>query len=189
MLLSFYFRRDASHMTAEKTTPGWLRALRVVFGLIAIVASFYVLASPGLAVITLTIFLSFAMIIIGVSRLVRGSSFRLLSKSHRALDVIVGVLGIILGFAVLSFPLMGAMTLIFLLALATMIYGFESIAIGAIAGKLSKSMRALLVILGVLGVAFAFIVFAEPAIGIFTLIVLLSVSLMVHGIESIASAF
>ena len=176
-------------MAVEKTTPGWLRALRVVFGLIAIVASFYVLASPGLAVITLTVFLSFAMIMIGVSRLVRGMFLRLLGKAHRALDVIVGLLGIILGFAVLSFPLMGALTLIFLLAFATMVYGFESIAIGAIAARLSRSVRAILVILGALGVAFAIIVFSEPAIGIFTLIVLLSVSLMVHGIESIASAF
>jgi len=174
-------------MTAV-ATPGWLRALRIIFGLIAIVASFYVLSSPGFAVYTLVLLLSLAMIMIGMSRLARGLSYRLFSKAHRVVDVVAGVLGIILGFGVLAFPLMGAITLIFLLAFATMIYGFGSVVIGAIASKLAKWVRALLVIAGLLAVVFSLIVFAEPAIGAFTLIVILSVSLMVHGIESILSA-
>jgi uncharacterized membrane protein HdeD (DUF308 family) len=174
-------------MTAA-ATPGWLRALRITFGLIAIVASFYVLSSPGFAVYTLVLLLSLAMIMIGMSRLARGLSHRLFSKAHRVIDVVAGVLGIILGFAVLSFPLMGAVTLIFLLAFATMVYGFGSVVIGAMARKLAKWVRGLLVIAGLLAVVFSFIVFAEPAIGAFTLIVILSVSLMVHGIESILSA-
>ena len=175
-------------MAAKSTAPGWLKALRIVFGLIAIVASIYVLASPGLAVYTLVLLLSLVMIIIGVSRLTRGFSHSLFNKTHRMVDVAVGVLGIILGFAVLTFPLMGTITLIFLLAFATMVYGFGSIAIGSIAARLPKWVRGLLVVLGVLAVVFSLIVFAEPMIGLFTLIVILSVSLMVHGIESIASA-
>jgi len=175
-------------MTAKATAPGWVRALRIIFGLIAIIAAFYVLVSPGLAVYTLTLLLAFAMMMIGVSRLVRGLTHNLFSTAHRALDIIVGLLGIILGFGVLAFPLMGALTLIFLLAFATMVYGFGSIAIGAIAKRLPKWVRVALVVFGVLGVVFAFMVYAEPAFGILSLMVFLSVSLMVHGIESIVSA-
>jgi len=175
-------------MTTKAAAPGWVRALRILFGLIAIIAAFYVLASPGMAVYTLTLLLAFAMMMIGVSRLVRGLTHTLFSGAHRALDVIVGILGIALGFGVLTFPLMGALTLIFLLAFATMIYGFGSIVIGAIAKRLPKWVRGALVIFGVLGVIFAFVVYAEPAIGLFTLMIFLSVSLMVHGIESIVSA-
>jgi len=174
-------------MTAG-ATPGWLRALRIIFGLIAIVASLYVLSSPGFAVYTLVLLLSLAMIMIGISKLARGLSHRLFSKAHRVIDVVAGMLGIILGFAVLSFPLMGAVTLIFLLAIATMVYGIGSVVIGAMAGRLPKWVRALLVIAGLLAVVFSLIVFAEPAIGALTLIVILSVSLMVNGIESILSA-
>ena len=175
--------------TASSTpTPSWLRAPRVIFGIIAIVASFYVLSSPGLAVYTLELLLAFAMIFIGISRLTRGLSHRLFSKAHRVVDVIAGILGIVVGFAVLSFPLMGVITLIFLLAFATMVYGFGSIAIGAIVKRLPKWVRAFLIVMGLLAVIFAFAVFGEPGIGLFTLIVLLSVSLMVHGIESIVSA-
>ena len=175
-------------MTAPAITSGWLRVLRILFGLIAIGASFYVLASPGFAVYTLVLLLSFAMIMIGVSRLARGLSHSLFSKAHRVIDVIAGVLGIILGFAVISFPLMGALTLIFLLAIATMVNGIGSIVIGAVATRLQKWVRVFLVAAGLLVVVFSFIVFATPAIGAITLIVILSVSLMVHGIESIVSA-
>jgi len=175
-------------MTTKTAAPGWLRALRIIFGLIAIVAAFYVLTRPALAVYTLTLLLAFAMMMIGVSRLVRGLTHQLLSSAHRTLDVIVGILGLILGFAVLTFPLMGALTLIFLLAFATMLYGFESIAIGAIAKRLPNWVRGALVVFGLLGVIFAFIVYAEPAIGLFTLMIFLSASLMVHGFESIVSA-
>jgi len=175
-------------MTAKTSTPGWLRALRIIFGVIAIAAAFFVLDSPGLAVYTLTLLLAFAMIAIGMSRMIRGLTHHLYGQGHRALDLIVGILGIILGFGVLTFPLMGALTLIFLLAFAAMVNGFGSIAIGTAAKKLSKGVRTALVILGLFGVVFAFIVFAEPRIGLFTLMIFLSISLMVHGVESIISA-
>ena len=175
-------------MTATATTPGWLRVLRIIFGLIAIGASIYVLGSPGVAIYTLVMLLSIAMIMIGVSRLARGFRNQLFSKAHRVIDVIAGVLGIIFGFAVISFPLMGAVTLIFLLAIATMVNGIGSIGIGGMGTMLPKWVRGFFVIAGLIAVVFAFIVFAAPAIGALTLVLILSLSLMVHGVESIVSA-
>lgn len=175
-------------MTATTTTPSWLRGLRIIFGVIGIGASIFVLGSPGVAIYTLVLLLSLAMIMIGCARLARGFSNKLFSKPHRVIDVIAGVFGIIFGFAAIAFPLMGAVTLIFLLAIATMVNGFGSIGIGSIGTKLPKWVRAFFIIAGLLAVAFAFIVFAAPAIGAITLVWLLSISLMIHGIESIISA-
>ena len=168
--------------------PGWLRFVRVIFGLIAIAASLLVLADPALGVFTLVLLLSFAMIMLGVARLTRAFSHSLFSSKHRALDAIVGVLGIILGLVVLADPILGASTLIYLLAFATLIYGIGSIIIGASVARLAKWMRALLVIFGILAMIFAFIVLANPAIAILTLVFLLSISLIVNVVESIASA-
>lgn len=176
-------------MAKSMTKPGWLRILRIIFGLIAIAASFFVLASPGVAIYILVLLLSFAMLSLGVVRLARGFSHSLFSKEHRIVDVIVGVLGIILGFVVLAFPLLGAGTLVFLLAFATMVYGFGSIVIGAWVSRLAKWMRALLVIFGLIAVVFSFIVIANPAIGVLTLVYYLAISFLVHGVESIVSAF
>jgi uncharacterized membrane protein HdeD (DUF308 family) len=175
-------------MSDTKSQPGWIRLFRIIFGLVAIAASFFVLAEPGLGVFTLVLLLSFAMIMLGVARLARAFSHSLFSKGHRAFDAIVGILGIMLGLFVLADPLLGASTLVLLLAFATMIYGVGSIVIGAWVARLAKWVRALLLMIGLFAIVFAFIVLGDPALGIFTLVILLAVSLMVNGIESIVSA-
>jgi uncharacterized membrane protein HdeD (DUF308 family) len=79
-------------------------------------------------------------------------------------------------------------TLIFLLAFASLIYGIGSIVIGAWVAILPKWSRALHVLVGLLNIVFSFLVIAYPAIGAVALVIILSVSFMVSGIESIISA-
>lgn len=171
------------------TTPTWLRAVLVIFGLVAIAASIFVLAVPGVALLTLVFLLSFSLLFVGLSRVARGISLKALSRGHRVLDVIIGLLGIAIGMVVFLFPLLGVGTLIFILAFATMFYGISSVAIGASVSRLTKGVRALVLISGVLAMIFSGIVLVNPAAAILTLVFLLSVSFMTNGIESIVLAF
>ena len=171
------------------TTPTWTRALLVVFGLVAIAASIFVLAVPGIALITLVFLLSFSLLFVGLSRIARGISLSALSRGHRVLDVVAGLLGIVIGIIVFLFPLLGIGTLVFMLAFGTMIYGIVSVAIGASLSRLTKGVRALVLVAGILAILLSVIVFVSPAVAILTLIFLLSVSFMVNGIESIVLAF
>ena len=171
------------------TTPTWTRALLVVFGLVAIAASIFVLAVPGIALITLVFLLSFSLVFVGLSRIARGISLSALSRGHRVLDVVAGLLGIVIGIIVFLFPLLGIGTLVFMLAFGTMIYGIVSVAIGASLSRLTKGVRALVLLAGILAILLSVIVFVSPAVAILTLIFLLSVSFMVNGIESIVLAF
>jgi uncharacterized membrane protein HdeD (DUF308 family) len=159
-------------------TSDWVRALRVIMGLIAIAASLIVLSFPGLAVSTLLFFLSFALIFLGVARIGHSVGAKFWSKSHRVLHAVAGVLALILGVIVLAFPGLGIATLVFLLALALLAYGIVSLVIGgsAAASLLSKWKRALLIIVGVLSVIFSLIVLVFPAIGLVTLVVWLLVA-------------
>jgi len=50
------------------TTPTWSRALLVIFGLMAIAASLFVLAIPGTALLTLVFLLSVSLLFVGLSR-------------------------------------------------------------------------------------------------------------------------
>ncbi len=175
--------------TKSVTVPTWSRALRAIFGLIAIVASIFVLALPGIALITLLFLLSFSMLFLGLSRLARGISLSALSRRTRALDIVAGLLGIVIGIIVFLFPLLGIGTLIFMLAFATMIYGIASVVTGASASQLKSGLRALTLVSGFLAIIFSFIVLARPAIALLTLVFLLSVSFMAGGIESIVLAF
>jgi uncharacterized membrane protein HdeD (DUF308 family) len=167
----------------------WLRALRVVIGLIAIATAVIVLVMPGLGVLTLLFLLSFALIVLGVARIAHSVDAKLWSKRHRALHAVAGVVALILGILVLMFPMLGVATLVFLLALALMAYGIVSLLVGgSIAAKLlSKWKRALLVIVGALSVLFAFIILVAPALGVVSLVAILSVSFLLNGTESILS--
>ena len=111
-------------------TSDWVRALRVVMGLIAIAASVVVLSFPGLAVFTLLFFLSFALIFLGVARIAHSVTAKFWSKGHRALHAVAGVLALILGVIVLAFPGLGIASLVFLLAFGLLAYGIVSLVIG-----------------------------------------------------------
>jgi uncharacterized membrane protein HdeD (DUF308 family) len=161
----------------------------VIFGLVAIAASIFVLAVPGIALITLVFLLSFSLLFVGLSRIARGISLSALSRGHRVLDVVAGLLGIVIGIIVFLFPLLGIGTLVFMLAFGTMIYGIVSVAIGASLSRLTKGVRALVLLAGILAIILSVIVLVSPAVAILTLIFLLSVSFMVNGIESIVLAF
>lgn len=171
------------------TTPTWSRALLVIFGLVAIAASIFVLAVPGIALLTLVIMLSVSLLFVGLSRVARGISLSALSRGHRVLDVVAGLLGIVIGIIVFLFPLLGIGTLVFMLAFGTIIYGIVSVAIGASLSRLTKGVRALVLLTGILAIILSVIVLVSPAVAILTLIFLLSVSFMVNGIESIVLAF
>lgn len=171
------------------TTPTWSRVLLVIFGLVAIAASIFVLAVPGIALLTLVFLLSFSLLFVGLSRLARGISLSKLSRGHRVLDILAGLLGIAIGIIVFLFPLLGIGTLVFMLAFGTMIYGIVSVAIGASARGLTRGLRALVSLSGFLAMILSLIVLARPAVAILTLIFLLSVSFMINGIESIVLAF
>jgi uncharacterized membrane protein HdeD (DUF308 family) len=171
------------------TTPTWSRALLAIFGLVAIAASIFVLAVPGIALLTLVFLLSFSLLFVGLSRLARGISLKVLSRGHRVLDVLAGLLGIAIGIIVFLFPLLGISTLIFLLAFGTMIYGIVSVVIGASLSRLTRGVRALALLAGILAIILSVTVLVSPAVAILTLVFLLSVSFMVNGIESIVLAF
>ena len=74
--------------------------------------------------------------------------------------------------------------MVIIVAVATMVFGIESIVIGASVSQLAKWLRALIVVLGTVALVFSLV----PALDLLTLVVYLSFSFMVHGVESIASA-
>lgn len=170
-------------------TPTWARVLLVMFGLIAIATSIFVLAVPRIALLTLVFLLSVSLLFVGLSRIARGISLRPLSKGHRVLDILAGLLGIAIGMIVFLFPLLGIGTLVFMLAFGTMMYGIVSVAVGASVSRLTRGVRMLVVLAGILAIVLSGIVLVSAAVAILTLVFLLSVSLMVNGIESIVLAF
>ena len=58
--------------TSSARLPGWYRAVAVTVGLISIALAFVVLLFPGLALLTLVFLLGFALLVIGIDRVIAG---------------------------------------------------------------------------------------------------------------------
>jgi uncharacterized membrane protein HdeD (DUF308 family) len=112
--------------------PRWLRAADIVFGVLAFILSAIVIASPGVAITTLVIFLYFALFVRGVAALTMAGAGKMFPPRLRAASGVVGVLSITLAIIFLAFPLLLVGTLIFLLSIGLLFVGIEAIAAGVV---------------------------------------------------------
>jgi uncharacterized membrane protein HdeD (DUF308 family) len=171
----------------NEKAPNWLRTLDVIFGLIAVLLSVTVLIYPGLAVLTLVLILSLALLVLGIARISKGIFEKYLSDGFRAFNIIMGSLVLILGITVVVFPGFGSSLLITLLSIGLLFSGIGRLIIGGFVKVLPSWIRSLLVIVGLLTVVFSIAVLLFPNLGFITLAYLVAISLLINGIARIIS--
>ncbi len=106
----------------------------------------------------------------------------------RGLEVGAGLLSLTLAISVFVFPALGVATLVFLLAVGLILVGARSVSVAGY-GRLSKSIRALGAITGVLSIVLAVSVMTFPGLALFSLITLLSLGLIFYGIGRVSLAY
>ena len=106
----------------------------------------------------------------------------------RALEIATGLLSIVLGVLVLIFPSWGISTLIILLSFGIFFSAIRSISLIGNSG-LSKGLRAISVISGIISLIFAALVLVFPGFAILTLLFLVSTALLVYGVGRIFLAY
>ncbi len=107
----------------------WLRVLRALLGLFAILLGILVLASPVLGLVFLTAALAAALLLLGVGRLAPGLS-PVSVGTHRNFNVLVGLFDIGAAIVVFAFPGLAVLTLILVLSFALLVTGLHDIAVG-----------------------------------------------------------
>jgi|SRR5215208_2549722 uncharacterized membrane protein HdeD (DUF308 family) len=95
---------------------------------------------------------------------------------------------VLLGIAVLAFPIFATEVLVILLALGLLFIGIARIIHGLRDKYISKWSRGLLVGVGALSLAVSFTVFAYPALGVLLLTLVLGINLLIIGAQSVAYA-
>lgn len=103
----------------------------------------------------------------------------------RALEILVGLIAIVLGFYVIMNPAIAALTLLILLSWALIVIGIRQVVMGVMARWRPSAIRALGVVAGLLALALGFVVLAYPGLGISTLVWVLYFGLFVFGITEI----
>jgi uncharacterized membrane protein HdeD (DUF308 family) len=100
--------------------------LRVVIGILAVLAGLIAIVRPGASVLALLLVVGFWFILTGVGDLLRGIT----ESGWRWLSIVPGLIGIAAGIIVLSDPDIGLRTLAILAGILFIIRGVFEIALG-----------------------------------------------------------
>ncbi len=174
-------------MIAIEKMPSWIRAAEIILGLVSLLAGIYVLAYPLVAVFTLIVLLAVGLIFLGARDIVLGAMGKFLPSWLRAANIVLGVLAFILSVVVINEPGFAVRTLVLLLYVVLFVRGVAGISLGAAGKQFSAMLRGLSVGVGVLSIILAIVFLAVPALGVDVLIILLSLGLLITGLESIAA--
>ena len=167
--------------------PAWVRAAEIILGLVSLAAGIWVLAYPGLAVLTLILILAVGLIFLGSREIVLGAMGTFLPGWLRAANIVLGVLAFILSIVVIAQPGLAVLSLVVLLYFALFVRGVAGLVMGAAGKQFSTRLRAASSAVGVLSIILSIVFLAVPALAIATLILLLSIGLLVTGLEAIAA--
>jgi uncharacterized membrane protein HdeD (DUF308 family) len=175
---------------AGRNLPGWIRAIEVIAGIILVILSFSVWGYPLFAGISAVYIFGIALIILGTVRMGTGMFEKSLGSGTRALIVILGILLLVIGFYAVLYPLGGAMTLIYFFAFGLMLAGIDLVVRGAsgLPGPDAPDwVRYLTIAAGLFALLIGFIALLYPGLGAALLFILISLGLLVLGLELIAS--
>jgi uncharacterized membrane protein HdeD (DUF308 family) len=172
------------------------------------------IAYPGLAVFSIIVLISIVLLIIGIERVIIGvlsysrpypdeqqsvsssffSSFFIGRRSSPFTNIGLGIIAIVLAIVALAFPLIATGVLIALVSFGLILTGVARIifSIKEVLPHYDKTRRSifkwykvLTLGIGVLSIILAVIIIVSPALGIFFLALVLSVALLINGIEMI----
>ena len=168
-------------------SPRWLRIAEIILGAIAIGLAGFVLSNPDFTVALVALMLSIALIIIGISNVLKGAAGRDLSKGTRGINIGIGVLALVGGFVTAANPFVAIQTLILLFSVIILLYGFGLVGSGISSRTEGKAARTADIIIGGIVVGFGLMVLAMPGVAVVLMVIFLALSLLIKGIASIIS--
>ena len=194
-----------------RSPPTWFRILQIGIGAVSVILSMLAIAYPGLAVFSIIVLISIVLLIIGIERVIIGvlsysrtypdeqpsvsssffSSFFIGRRSSPFTYIGLGIIAIALAIVALAFPLIATGILIALVSFGLILTGTARIVQGLAiryydkTRSISKWYKVLTIGIGVLSIILAVIIIVSPALGIFFLALVLSVALLINGIEMI----
>lgn len=165
---------------------GGMRALYIIFGVLAIVLGILVFVYPGLGfAIILTLF-AIGLIFIAIFSLVMAAQGEYPSWL-RALGLILGLLVIALVFAIIIVPNLGLFLQILLAGIGLILLGIQAMAFPGTDRSLRGWARGLSIALGAIAVILGIVMIISFNVGQAVLIIYLGLGLFVIGIGAIVS--
>jgi uncharacterized membrane protein HdeD (DUF308 family) len=166
-------------MPAQTTQPGWVYA---ALGIVSILFGILAITWPGLTIAVLVIFVGVWFLVSGVISLI--DMVRRMGQHETWWpSLLIGVISIIAGLFVVTYPSVSAVVLLWVIAFWAIFTGIVEI-IGAF-----STGQFLMIIVGVLTIIFGFILLANPGVGALALIFVIGIFAIVRGIVQLLHAF
>jgi len=174
---------------AQKGTPGWMRGVEIIAGVILLIIAVYFLFTPDFAVTLVRTLLAIGLIVLGVALAVRGATSEILSAAGKILNVILGIIVLALGAYSLIYPNLGNALLILILAVALLLSAIGRIAFGGFAMEGMPSwVRSVSILIGVIVLILAIAVIIWPTvIGEALIALVMALIFALFGIQLIIS--
>ncbi|SRR5205809_1799725 len=159
----------------------------VIRGIAAIVFGIIAFAYPGLTIATLVLFFGAWVLIDGIFRIVGAIGGRA-SDPEWGFHLIIGIIGIIIGFLTFHAPAITALALIIYIAAWALMIGVSEV---AFAIKLRREIKGewFLILMGLASILFAVLVLWNPVPGALALIWLIACYAVVFGFLGIIFGF
>ena len=161
---------------------GWL----LFFGILMVIAGVFAVAWPGPTVVVLAILFGIQILVSGIFSFINAFATDE-SGGMRVWNVIIGILGIVIGLYAIRHIIVSVVALALLIGIYWVAYGISQI-YSAIAHQ-EAPHRGWMGFIGALSVVAGVVVFMWPGISLVTLAFVLGFWLIVYGIMEIAVAF
>ena len=162
----------------------WVPVLR---GVAAIVFGIIAFTHPVMAIATLVLFFGAWMLVDGIFRVIAAFTHRASDKEW-GFDLIIGIVGIIIGLLTFHAPRITVVALVIYIAAWVLMIGATEI---AVAIKLRRQIKGewFLILMGLLSIAFAVLLLWNPLLGAATLIWIVGWYALVFGVLGIILGF
>jgi uncharacterized membrane protein HdeD (DUF308 family) len=172
-------------METQKSTKKF-RASNIVFGLLIIILAVMILIFPTTTLTFLIYIVAFTILLGGIIRVINAFSDEKLSNFKVIIRFLVGLILIAFSIIIIVITLIdpgySILLLINLFAIALLIMGIGRLVIGLFAKGFDSWFRIALFIIGIITIILSIIIFFIPTIGIYALLVLISIELILNGL-------
>lgn len=160
------------------------KIVSIIIGLIILFLGFWILSRPFITLFSISIFLALAVLFRGLYLVY--SFFRRKNEETKWGELVSGGVFSVLGLVLLAYPGLSATIILYLLSLWFIIDGLSTIKQASLIGSNWKYVAyALSVLLVLFGISLIF----EPIRAVFTLNILVGISIITDGLHTIFNAF
>src|SRR4029077_14143345 len=171
---------DQTHTMLQDVADHW--GLAVVMGVLSILLGLLAMFYPGATIVTIAVFFAAWLFVSGIYEVIT-SFTRDSDTGSRVLHAIIGVLSVIVGFALLRTPFQSVEVFIFVRGIFWLVQGIMTF-VAAFAQKEGRLWR---IVMGLLGILAGIVILTYPITSAVTLAFIGGIWLVVLGILQVVA--